>query len=175
MLDYFLRFDKIAKLVDNRVFRAFLFLSPFLWAPKVLKHFLPCVLIPWKSSFEVFHWMRWFDEDYRMSQKKSWYIFWGFGNSGPFLAILGTCWCPRHQGGRSCTCTGAGGAPAEKFGLGRKFEARTYAVLSRIKVCRDLRTFGRPLGEKVPLWVKISVSWARNALLHGIYCIFYWV
>ena len=27
----------------------------------------------------------------------------------------------------------------------------------------------------VPLWVKNSVSWARSALLHGIYCIFHWV
>ena len=25
------------------------------------------------------------------------------------------------------------------------------------------------------LWVKNSVSWVRSALLHGIYCIFYWV
>ena len=29
--------------------------------------------------------------------------------------------------------------------------------------------------EKVTFWVKNSVSWARSALLHGIYCIFYWV
>ena len=43
------------------------------------------------------------------------------------------------QGGRSFA--GARGAPAEKFGLGRKFQARTYAILSRIKICRDLRTF----------------------------------
>ena len=27
--------------------------------------------------------------------------------------------------------------------------------------------------KKVPFWVKNSVSWARRALLHGIYCIFY--
>jgi len=40
-------------------------------------------------------------------------------------------------------------APAEKFGHGRKFEARTYAILSQIKICRDLRTFWRSLGKKV--------------------------
>ena len=55
---------------------------------------------------------------------------------------------------------GARVAPAEKFGLGRKFEARTYAILSRIKICRDLRTFWRSLGKK-------------KCLLHGIYCIFH--
>ena len=68
---------------------------------------------------------------------------------------------------------GGTGGPAEKFGLGRKFQARTYAILSRIKICCDLRTFFlRSLGKKVPFWVKNSVSWARSALLHGIYRIF---
>ena len=53
------------------------------------------------------------------------------------------------QGGRSCA--GARGAPAAKFGLGRKFLAQTYAILSRIKICRNLRTFR---AKKVPFWVK---------------------
>ena len=71
------------------------------------------------------------------------------------------------QGGRSCA--GARVAPAEKFGLGR-----TYAILSRIKICRDLRTFfWRSLGIKSAFLGKNSASWARSALLHGIYCIFY--
>ena len=57
------------------------------------------------------------------------------------------------QGGRSCT--GARVAPAEKFELGRKFLARTYAILSQIKICRNLRIFfWRSLGKKVPFWVK---------------------
>ena len=33
-----------------------------------------------------------------------------------------------------------------------------------------LEIFGQ---KKVPFWVKNSVSWARSALLHGIYCIFH--
>ena len=33
----------------------------------------------------------------------------------------------------------------------------------------------KDLKKKVPFWVKNSVSWARSALLHGIYCILYWV
>ena len=45
--------------------------------------------------------------------------------------------------------------------------------------CRELRfvaidtLFGDLLAKKVPFWVKNSVSWARSALLHGIYCIFH--
>ena len=47
--------------------------------------------------------------------------------------------------------------------------------------CRELRfvaiyaLFGDLLVKKVPFLVKNSVSWARSALLHGIYCIFYWI
>ena len=33
--------------------------------------------------------------------------------------------------------------------------------------------FDKTLGKKVRLWVKNSVSWARIALLHGIYFILY--
>ena len=32
--------------------------------------------------------------------------------------------------------------------------------------------FGDLWAKKVPFWVKNSVSWARSAQLHGIYCIF---
>ena len=45
--------------------------------------------------------------------------------------------------------------------------------------CRELRFvaiyahFGNLWAKKVPFWVKNSVSWARSALLHGIYCIFH--
>ena len=57
------------------------------------------------------------------------------------------------QGGRSCM--GARVASAEKFGLGQKFLTRTYAILSRIKICRGLRTFlWRSLGKKSAFWVK---------------------
>ena len=47
--------------------------------------------------------------------------------------------------------------------------------------CRKLRfiaiyaLFGDLWAKKVPFWVKNSVSWARSALLHSIYCIFHWV
>ena len=76
-----------------------------------------------------------------------------------------------HQGGRSCA--GAQGPPAEKFGLRQNFEPK-YTLF-----CRELRfvaiytLFGDLWAKKVPFWVKNSVSWARSALLHGVYCIFY--
>ena len=44
--------------------------------------------------------------------------------------------------------------------------------------CHELRfvviytLFGDLWAKTVPFWVKNSVSWARSALLHGIYCIF---
>ena len=40
--------------------------------------------------------------------------------------------------------------------------------------CRKLR-FGDLWARKVPFWVKNSVSCARSALLHGIYCKIYCV
>ena len=39
-------------------------------------------------------------------------------------------------------------------------------------LCRELR-FVAIYALFGDLWVKNSVSWARSALLHGIYCIFY--
>ena len=35
--------------------------------------------------------------------------------------------------------------------------------------------FGDLWAKRVLFWVKNGVSWARSALLHGKYCIFYWV
>ena len=45
--------------------------------------------------------------------------------------------------------------------------------------CRELRfvaiyeLFGNLWAKKSAFWVQNSVSWARSALLHGIYCIFH--
>ena len=45
--------------------------------------------------------------------------------------------------------------------------------------CRELRfvtsyaLFGDLWAKRVLFWVKNGVSWARSALLHGKYCIFY--
>ena len=75
------------------------------------------------------------------------------------------------QGGRSCT--EAQGAPLKSLDLDKNFEPE------RMLFCRELRfvaiyaLFGDLWAKKVPFWVKNSVSWARSALLHGIYCIFH--
>ena len=54
-------------------------------------------------------------------------------------------WIYMFQGGRSCA--EARGRGAEKFGLRRKFEARKYTILSRIKISRNLHTVWRSLGK----------------------------
>ena len=56
---------------------------------------------------------------------------------------------------------------------------RNIEPLPQILFCRELRfaaiyaLFLRYLGKKSAFWGKNSASWARSALLHGIYCIFY--
>ena len=45
--------------------------------------------------------------------------------------------------------------PSKSLDSDENFKPLTYAILSPIKICRDLRTFFlRYLGKKVPFWVK---------------------
>ena len=61
-------------------------------------------------------------------------------------------------------------------GLPRKVWTRTNILSPNIRYFVAIYALFRDLrAKKVPFWVKNSVSWARSALLHGIYCIFYWV
>ena len=76
------------------------------------------------------------------------------------------------QGGRSFAR--ARRAFAKKFDLVWKFWALTHTI-SILRFVAIYTLFGNLLAKKVFFWVKNSVSWARNALLHGMYCIFYWV
>ena len=68
---------------------------------------------------------------------------------------------------------GHGGPPPKSLDSDKNFKPE-YALF-----CRELRffaiyaLFGDLWAKIVPFWVKKSVSWARSALLHGIYCIFY--
>ena len=59
------------------------------------------------------------------------------------------------------------GAPTEKFKPEHTLFCRELRFDAIYALSRDL------WAKKVPFWVKNSVSWARSALLHGIYCIFY--
>ena len=79
--------------------------------------------------------------------------------------------CTQHQGGRSCA--GARVAPAEKFGLGRKFYAWTYAILSQIKICRDLRTFWRSLGKKKCLFGSKTVFLGQEVHYYMVYIAYF--
>ena len=74
------------------------------------------------------------------------------------------------QGGRSCT--GARVAPAEKDS-DENFKPKHTLFCREVRFVAIYALFGDIWAKKVPLWVKTSVSWARNALLHDIYCIFY--
>ena len=71
----------------------------------------------------------------------------------PCLGQTNKCYI---QGGRSCA--GARGAPAEKFGLRQFFLAQTYAILSRIKICRNYALFG-------DLWAKKCLFGSKTVFL----------
>ena len=57
--------------------------------------------------------------------------------------------------------------------LDKTFKPKHTLFCCDSKICRDLRTFWKTLGKKNAFLGQNSVSWARSALLHGIYCIFY--
>ena len=75
-----------------------------------------------------------------------------------------------YEPGWQKLCGGTGG-PRRKVWTRTKILSPNIRYF--IRICRDLCTFWRSLGKKVSFWVKNSVSWARSALLHGIYCIFH--
>ena len=62
--------------------------------------------------------------------------------------------------------------PAEKFGLGQNFKTEHTLFCRELRFVAIYALFGDLWAKKVPFWVENSVSWARSALLHGIYCIF---
>ena len=76
------------------------------------------------------------------------------------------------QGGRSCA--GArGGPPPNSLDSDKNFKPRHTLFCCELRFVAIYALFGDLLAKKVPFWVKNSVSWARSALLHGIYCIFH--
>ena len=79
----------------------------------------------------------------------------------------------KHQGGRSCA--GARGAPAKSLNSDINFRPDHTIFCRELRFVAIYALFGDLWAKKVPFWVKNSVSWARSALLHGIYCIFHWV
>ena len=87
------------------------------------------------------------------------------------ISVFFTTPLRKPQGGRSCA--GARGATAQKFGHENSKPEHTL-------FCRKLRFaaiyvlfFGDLWAKKSAFLGKNSASWARSALLHGIYCIFH--
>ena len=50
-----------------------------------------------------------------------------------------------------------------------------FVAMKRFVAIYVRLTFWKTWGKKVLFWDNNSVSWARSALLHGIYCILYWI
>ena len=75
------------------------------------------------------------------------------------------------QGGRSCA--GARGAPPKSFDSDENFKPEHTLFCPELRFVAIYALFGDLWAKKVPFWVKNSVSLARSALLHGIYCIFH--
>ena len=75
---------------------------------------------------------------------------------------------------------GQRGPPTKKFGLGRKsldldenFKPEHTLFCHELRFAAIYALFGDFCANKVPFWFKNSVSLARSAPLHGIYCIFH--
>ena len=76
------------------------------------------------------------------------------------------------QGGRSCA--GAqGGPPLKSLDSDENFKPEHTLFCRKLIFVAIYALSGDLWAKRVPFWVKNSVSWARSALLHGIYCIFY--
>ena len=60
-----------------------------------------------------------------------------------------------------------GGPSTKSLDSDENFKPQHTLFCCDIEICSDLRTNLWP--QKVLFWVKNSVCWARNALLHGIY------
>ena len=77
---------------------------------------------------------------------------------------------PIGQGGRSCARRREWPSPKS---LDSAETPSLHHFVARLRFVAIYTLFDKTLGKKVCLWVKNSVSWARIALLHGIYCILY--
>ena len=65
------------------------------------------------------------------------------------------------------------GPPPKSLDLDENFKPEHMLFFRELRFVAIYAPFGDLWAKKMPFWVKNSVSWARSALLHGIYCIFY--
>ena len=68
---------------------------------------------------------------------------------------------------------GHGGPPPKGLDSDENFKPEHMLFCQKLRFVAIYALFGDLWVEKVPFLAKNSVSWARSALLHGIYCIFY--
>ena len=68
---------------------------------------------------------------------------------------------------------GRGGPPPKSLDSDENFKPKHMLFCRKLRFVAIYAVFGDLCAKKVPFWVKNSVSWARSALLHGIYCIFH--
>ena len=68
---------------------------------------------------------------------------------------------------------GHGGPPPKSLDSDENFKPKHTLFCRELRFVAIYALFGDLWAKKVPFWVKNSVSWARSALLHGIYCIFH--
>ena len=76
-----------------------------------------------------------------------------------------------NQGGRSCAV--AGGPLPKSLDSPENFEPEHTPFCRELRFVAIYALFLEIFGHKKCLLGKNSASWARSALLHGIYCIFY--
>ena len=65
------------------------------------------------------------------------------------------------------------GGPRRKVWTRKKTLSRTHAILSRIKICRDLRNFWRSLGKKSAFLGQKKVFLGQEVLYYMVYIAYF--
>ena len=101
--------------------------------------------------------------------------------------MLENVFCPNKTRGKLCrsqftpdlvldrvaeVVRGHGGPPPKSLDSDGNLKPKRTLFCRKVRFVAIYALFGDLWAKKVPFWVKNSVSWARSALLHGIYCIF---
>ena len=84
-------------------------------------------------------------------------------------------WCPKLTNINilvKISCARARGAPAKSLDSDENFKPEHRLFCRKLRFVAIYVHFGDLWAKNVPFWFKNSVSWARSALLHVIYCIF---
>ena len=108
--------------------------------------------------------LSWFSLSLSMNKYFQSILFWIIVND-PELQIL--------QSRVAEVVRGHGGPPPKSLDSGENFKPQHALFCRELGFVAINALFGDLWAKKVPFWVKNSISWARSALLHGIYYIFH--